>query len=195
MVKSLQHLWLLFLETISKTKSDFAGEELNVLNCDNKNVSSATGKKKKKTQEDPVSHFASNLFFSFFWPKIERAGMSTDECMITFFIFQSQFSLGVSQMHHSLKHGWIASLTTLLVNCSLLQLSNFLEPENYYFGKPLTLMTMCSFLHKLVDWTFFSDVNLNVSSRKEGCKFGLWTNKPIIKCSNYYYNTIIIWFS
>lgn len=66
MVKSLQHLWLLFLETISKTKSDFAGEELNVLNCDNKNVSSATGKKKKKprrTQSLILPQISFSLFF------------------------------------------------------------------------------------------------------------------------------------
>lgn len=124
-----------------------------------------------------------------------RDQINTNKYTITFFIFQSQFSLGISQTQHSLKQEWTARLTTCIVNCSSLQLRDFLEPENYYFGKPLTLITMCFFLHKLVDWTFFSDVNLNISSRKEGCKFGLWTNKPIIKCSNYYYNTIIILFS
>lgn len=123
-----------------------------------------------------------------------RGHINTNKHMITFFIFQSQSSLGISQTHHRLKHGWIAEMTNSIVTCSLFQLSDFLEPENYYFGKPLTLMTMCSFLHKLVDWTFFSDVSLNVSSREGGCKCGLGTNKPIIKCSNYYYNTIIILF-
>lgn len=66
MVKSLQHLWLLFLETISKTKSDFAGEELNVLNCDNKNVSSATGKKKKKNPGGPSLSFCLKSLFLLF---------------------------------------------------------------------------------------------------------------------------------
>jgi hypothetical protein len=66
---------------------------------------------------------------------------------------------------------------TLIVNCSLLQLSDFLEPENYYFEKALdtnnNVLLSESILNKLVDWTSSSDVNLNESSRKEVCKFGL----------------------